>query len=104
MDQFARRPARQAEWVPESVLLEVADFALCLQLCKRLDQDFEARLVGRTESHFVAVDMDSADGRIELLLDAVAQWASEVGLHSVSFHVGERMSVVFAKESDGTSV
>jgi hypothetical protein len=26
------------------------------------------------------------------------------GLHSVSFHVGERMSVVFAKESDGTSV
>jgi hypothetical protein len=32
------------------------------------------------------------------------RWASKVGLHSVSFHVGEQMSVVFAKESDGTSV
>lgn len=48
--------------------------------------------------------MNSADGRMELLLDAVAQWASEVGLHSVSLHVGEQMSVVFAKESDRTSV
>jgi len=56
------------------------------------------------QSHFVAVDMNSADGRMELLLDAVAQWASEVGLHSVSFHVGEQMSVVFTKESDRTSV
>ena len=86
------------------MLFEVADFALCLQLCRRLPQDFEACLVGRTQSHFVAVDMNSADGRMELLLDAVAQWASEVGLHSVSFHVGEQMSVVFAKESDRTSV
>ena len=88
----------------EPVLFEVADFALCLQLCQRLGRDWNARLVGRTESHFVAVDMDSADGRMELLLDAVSQWASEVGLHSVSFHVGEQMSAVFAKESDGTSV
>jgi hypothetical protein len=87
--------------VPKSALFEVADFALCLQLCKRLHPDWQARLVGRTES-LVAVDMDSADGRMELLLDAVARWASEVGLHSVSFHVGEHMSVVFAKESGGT--
>ena len=48
--------------------------------------------------------MNSADGRMELLLDSVARWASKVGLHSVSFHVGEQMLVVFAKESDGTSV
>jgi hypothetical protein len=102
MNHVPRLGARQAEWVPESVLFEVADFALCLQLCKRLHPDWQARLVGRTESHFVAVDMDSADGRMELLLDAVARWASEVGLHSVSFHVGEHMSVVFAKESGGT--
>jgi hypothetical protein len=55
--------------VDESVLFEVADFALCLQLCNRLDQDWDANVVGRTESHFVAVDMDLADGRMELLLD-----------------------------------
>jgi hypothetical protein len=102
--QFARRVARQAEGVPESVLFEVADFALCQQLCKRLDQDWQARLVGRTESHFVAVGMDPADGRMVLLLDAVAEWASEVGLSSVTFHVGEQMSVVFAKERDGSGL
>lgn len=88
--------------MPEPVLFEVADFALCLQLCKRLHRDWGARLVGRTESHFVAVDLDPDDGRMELLLETVAQWASEVGLRSVSFHVGEHMSVVFAKEPDGT--
>ena len=48
--------------------------------------------------------MDSADGRMELLLDQVAHWASEVGLSSVSFHVGEQISVVFAKESGETSL
>jgi len=96
--------AREAKWVLESVLFEVADFALCLQLCKRLRLDWEARLVGRTESHLVAVEMDSADGRMELLLDQVAQWAWEVGLSSVSFHVGEQMSAVFAKEPDATSL
>jgi hypothetical protein len=90
--------------VPQSVLFEVADFALCLQLSKRLDQDWQARLVGRTESHFVAVDMDPGDRRMELLLDAVAAWAWEVGLRSVPFHVGEQMSVVFAKEPDDTSL
>jgi len=90
--------------VDESVSFEVADFALCLQLCKRLRLDWEARLVGRTESHLVAVDTDSADGRVELLLDQVAHWASEVGLSSVSFHVGEQISVVFAKESGETSL
>jgi len=104
MHQFGSCGARQAVWVPESVLFEVADFALCLQLCKRLHPDWQARLVGRTESHFVAVDIDPADGRMELLLDQVGRWASEAGLSSVSFHVGEKMSVVFAKESDGTSV
>jgi hypothetical protein len=104
MHQFGRRVARQAEWVPESVLFEVADFALCLQLCKRLDQDWQARLVGRTESHFVAVDIDPADGRMELLLDQVGRWASEVDLSSVSFHVREQMSVVFAKEPDDTNL
>jgi hypothetical protein len=104
MHQCGRRGARQAEWVPESVLFEVADFALCLQLCKRLHPDWQARLVGRTESHFVAVDMDPADGRMELLLDQVGRWASEVGLSSVSFHVGEQMSAVFAKESDDISL
>ena len=88
----------------ESVSFEVADFALCLQLCKRLRLDWEARLVGRTQSHLVAVEMDSADGRMELLLDQVAQWAWEVGLSSVSFHVGEQMSVVFAKERDGSGL
>jgi hypothetical protein len=76
--------------VDESVSFEVADFALCLQLCKRLRLDWEARLVGRTESHFVAVDMDPADGRMEL--------------SSVPFHVGEQMSAVFAKEPDGPSL
>ena len=104
MHQFGNLGARQAEWVPESVLFEVADFALCLQLCKRLHPDWQARLVGRTESHFVAVDIDPADGRMELLLDQVAHWASEVGLSSVSFHVGEQISVVFAKESGDTSL
>jgi hypothetical protein len=34
---------------------------------------------------------------MELLLDSVARWASKVGLHSVSFHVGEQMSVVFER-------
>lgn len=89
--------ASQAECVREPVLFEVADFALCLQLCQRLDRDWDARLVGRTESHFVAVDVHASDGRMGLLLDAVAQWASEVGLHSVPFYVGDRLSVVFAK-------
>ena len=95
---------REAEGVDESVLCEVADFALCLQLCKRLHPDWQARLVGHTESHFVAVDMDPADGRMELLLDQVAHWASEVGLRSVPSHVGEKMSVVFAKEPDDTGL
>jgi hypothetical protein len=104
MHQFGNLGARQAEWVPESVLFEVADFALCLQLCKRLHPDWQARLVGRTESHFVAVDIDPADGRMELLLDQVAHWASEVGLRSVPSHVGEKMSVVFAKEPDDTGL
>ena len=62
-----------------------------------------AHLVGRTESHFVAVDVEPADGRMELLLDQVADWASEVGLRSVPSHVGEKMSVVFAKEPDDTA-
>jgi len=74
---------REAEGVAESVLFEVADFALCLQLCNRLDQDWDAHVVGRTESHFVAVGIDPDDGRMELLLDAVAAWAWEAGLRSV---------------------
>ena len=41
---------------------------------------------------------------MELLLDAVAEWASEVGLRSVPFHVGEQISVVFAKEPDGSGL
>ena len=41
---------------------------------------------------------------MELLLDQVAHWASEVGLRSVPSHVGEKMSVVFAKEPDDTSL
>jgi hypothetical protein len=104
MHQFGRRGARQAAWVAESVLFEVADFALCLQLCKRLHPDWQARLVGRTESHFVAVDIDPADGRMELLLDQVGRWASEVGLSSVPFYVGEQVSVVFAKKPDGSGL
>jgi hypothetical protein len=104
MHQFGRRGPRQAVWVPESVFFEVADFALCLQLCKRLHPDWQARLVGRTESHFVAVDIDPDDGRMELLLDQVGRWASEAGLSSVSFHVGEQMSVVFTKEPDGSGL
>jgi hypothetical protein len=75
--------------VDESVLFEVADFALCLQLCNRLDQDWDAHVLGRTESHFVAVGIDPDAGRME------------ADLRSVPFHVGEKMSVVFAK--DGTS-
>lgn len=95
---------REAEGVAESVLFEVADFALCLQLCNRLDQDWDAHVVGRTESHFVAVGIDPDDGRMELLLDAVAAWAWEAGLRSVPFHVNEKMLVVFAKESDDTGL
>ena len=88
----------------ESVLFEVVDFALCLQLCNRLDQDWDAHVVGRTESHFVAVGIDPDDGRMELLLNTVGEWAWEAGLRSVPFHVGEKMSVVFAKEPHGTSL
>lgn len=82
----------------QPVLFEVADFALCLQLFKRLEGTWPARLVGRTEARFVAVDIQPGDARMELLLDTVARWATEVGLTSVTYHVGDHMSVVFAKD------
>jgi len=78
------------------LLFEVADFSLCLQLFTRLERDWPARFVGRTESRFVAVDLDPASEPIGALLESVARWAFEVGLPSVHYHVGEQMSVVFA--------
>jgi hypothetical protein len=82
----------------QPVLFEVADFALCLQLFQRLQGTWPVRLVGRTEARFVAVDIEPADARMEPLLDTVAGWATEVGLTSVTYHVGDHMSVVFAKD------
>jgi len=82
----------------QPILFEVADFALCLQLFKRLEGTWAARLVGRTEARFVAVDIEPSDPQIEQLLDTVAHWATEVGLHSVRYHTGDTMSEVFAKD------
>jgi hypothetical protein len=78
------------------LLFEVADFSLCLQLFTRLERDWPARLVGRTESRFVAVELDPASQRMEALRDSVARWAFEVGFPSVRYHVGEQMFVVLA--------
>jgi hypothetical protein len=83
----------------QPILFEVADFALCLQLFKRLEGTWPVRLVGRTEARFVAVDVKPGDDeRLEELLDTVAHWAAEVGLHSVRYHVGDTMSEVFATD------
>jgi predicted LPLAT superfamily acyltransferase len=79
-----------------SILFEVADFALCLQLFKRLETDWPARLVGRSAARFVSVAIDPEATGMKALLDTVAAWAGEVGLGSVNFHVGDQMSVVFA--------
>jgi hypothetical protein len=83
-----------------TVLFEVPDFALCLQLRQRLQEEWGARVVGRSESRFVSVPLDSDDPRMELLLQAVAAWAAEVGLREVRFHAGERMSLVVASPGD----
>ena len=100
------RSARAICWVDVAVMVELVGLpsspSAPAAVRKRLHPDWQARLVGRTESHFVAVDVDPADGRMELLLDQVADWASEVGLRSVPSHVGEKMSMVFAKEPDDT--
>lgn len=88
----------------ETVLFEVPDFALCLRLYQRLRQAWPAWLVGQSESRFVAVSVVQQSAAMEDLLRTVAEWASEVGLPSVAFHVGEQMSVVFAKESDDISL
>jgi hypothetical protein len=82
----------------QPILFEVADFALCLQLLKRLEESWPARLVGRAEVRFIAVDVEASDARMEQLLDKVARWAAEVGLASVTYHSGGKMSAVFAKD------
>jgi hypothetical protein len=38
-----------------------------------------------------------------MLLRAVAEWAGEVGLPFVHFHLGEQMSMVVALHADGDS-
>jgi hypothetical protein len=86
----------------ETILFEVPDFALCLQLQRRLQQHWTARLVGRSESRFVAVPLDGDVAR-GMLLRAVAEWAGEVGLPFVHFHLGEQMSMVVALHADGDS-
>lgn len=83
-----------------AVLFEVPDFALCLQLRQRLEGEWGARVVGRSESRFVSVPIASDDPRMELLLQEVAEWAAEAGLREVRFHAGERMSLVVASPGD----
>jgi hypothetical protein len=79
-----------------AILFELPDFALCLQLRQRLQEDWAARVVGRSESRFVSVPLGPEDPRMDVLLQAVAHWADEVGLQEVRFHAGDTMSVVFA--------
>jgi hypothetical protein len=83
-----------SEGHPQTILFEVPDFALCLQLQRRLQDKWGARLVAQREDRFVAVILDPDDVRMEILLDTVARWAHEVGLLTVFFQVGEQMSVV----------
>lgn len=84
-------------------LFEVPDFALCLALQQRLQNGWDARVVGRSESRFVAVEVDPLQGGTEPLVQSVADWAAEVGLRSVRFHIGERMyTVVAAIPGDGS--
>ena len=83
-----------------TVLFEVPDFSLCLQLRQRLQDEWGARVVGRSESRFVSVPLKSDDPRMELLLQAVAVWAADVGLREVRFHSGDRMSLVVASTGD----
>jgi len=79
-----------------TALFEVPDFALCLQLRQRLEENWDARVVGRSESRFVAVQVEQHHASMELLVQTVADWAAEVGLRYVRFHIGERMSMVMA--------
>jgi hypothetical protein len=83
-----------------SILFEVADFALCLQLFKRLETGWPARVVGRSESRFVSVALDPDDAGMQALLEAVAVWFGEVGIPSVLFRVGEQMSLIFETGAD----
>jgi hypothetical protein len=77
-------------------LFEVPDFALCSQLQRRLEKNWDARVVGRSESRFVAVEIDPLRDGMEVLVKAVADWAADVGLRYVRFHIGVRMYTVVA--------
>jgi hypothetical protein len=84
----------------ETVLFEVTDSALALKLLHRLRGRWPVHLVGQDDARFVAVSLDPDDVSMEMLLQTVAEWAGEVGLRSVAFHVGDQMSVVVAREAD----
>ena len=77
-------------------LFEAPDFALCLQLQQRLQDGWDTRVVGRSESRFVAVEIDPLHGGMEVLVRTVADWAADVGLRYVRFHIGIRMYTVVA--------
>jgi hypothetical protein len=79
-----------------TVLFEVADFSLCLRLYRRLQGNWRTWLVGRSEARFVAVEIDPEDVSMEMLTQTVSEWAGEVGLRFVNFHVGEQMFVLVA--------
>ena len=87
---------RDSEEERVRALFEVPDFALCLQLQQWLKSGWDARVVGRSESRFVAVEVDPLQGATEPLVQTVAEWAAEVGLGYVRFHIGERMYTVVA--------
>jgi hypothetical protein len=81
----------------DAVLFEIADFALCLKLFEHLRTRSPGYLTGRSDARFVAVPLDPDDVSLEMLLDTVSEWAAQVGLRVVTFHIGEQMSVLVAK-------
>ncbi|HEY7004399.1 MAG TPA: hypothetical protein VH281_08965 [Gaiellaceae bacterium] len=81
----------------DTVLFEVSDFDLCLQLFERLREHWPTYLLGRRDVRFVAVSIDPDDVSMEMLLHTVSEWAGEVGMLLVPFHIGEQTSVVIAK-------
>ena len=87
---------RDGSGEPQTVLFEVPDFSLCLQLYRHLEESWQARVVGRSEARFVAVEIDPEDVSMEMLTQTVSEWAGEVGLHSVNFHLGDEMFVLLA--------
>jgi len=84
----------------DTVLFELDDSVLALELTRQLREDWPVYLMGQGDARFVVVTLDPYDVSMEMLLQRVAEWAGETGLRFVRFHVGDETAVVVAKEPD----